>query len=57
VKKHSLAITVLEHKAQEYRTIACNGQYRYGDPEDEIARWKEMAVQCDEAAEALKNLG
>jgi hypothetical protein len=47
---------VLEHKAQEYDTIAFNGKYRYGDPEDEIATWENMARKCRDGAEALKGL-
>jgi hypothetical protein len=53
---HGLAIMVLEHKAQEYDTIAFNGKYRYGDPEDEIATWENMAQKCRDGAEALKGL-
>lgn len=55
--KHGLAILILEQKANEYRGIAFNGEHRYGDPPEEIARWKEMAEHCAEAAEALKTLG
>lgn len=54
--KYGLSITVLEQQAQEYDTIAFNGKYRYGDPEDEIATWERMAQQCRDGAEALKGL-
>lgn len=56
MSKHRLAITVLEQKADEYHGIAIHGKYQYGDPEDEIKRWEEMADHCREAAEALKGL-
>lgn len=55
--KHTLSITVLEQKAQEYDTIAFNGEYRYGDPKSEIEMWKSMAQHCRDGAEALKALG
>lgn len=55
--KYNLCITVLEQKAQEYDTIAFNGEYRYGDPEHEIEMWKGMAQHCRDGAEALKGLG
>lgn len=54
--KYGLCITVLEGQAKEYDTIAFNGQYRYGDPEEEIETWKRMAQQCRDGAEALKGL-
>jgi len=56
MNKHGLAISVLENKADYYRRIANDGEYRYGDPKDEIDTWRSMAVKCDEAAEALKAL-
>lgn len=55
--KHNLSITVLEHKAKEYDTIAFNGEYRFGDPKHEIETWKGMAQHCRDGAEALKALG
>jgi hypothetical protein len=53
---YRLAILILEQKAQEYEGIAINGQYRYGDPQHEIDRWREMGQQCLAGAEALKGL-
>jgi hypothetical protein len=53
---YRLAILILEQKAQEYEGIAINGQYRYGDPQHEIDRWREMGQECLAGAEALKGL-
>lgn len=55
--KHNLAILILEQKANDYKNIAFNGEYRYGDPQHEIDRWNEMSQQCLDGAEALKALG
>jgi hypothetical protein len=55
--KHGLAILILEQEANRFKGIALNGKYRYGDPEDEVKRWEEMAQQCLAGAEALKGLG
>jgi hypothetical protein len=54
--KHGLAILILEQEAHRFEGIAINGQYRYGDPQHEIDRWREMGQKCLEAAEALKGL-
>lgn len=55
--RHGLAILILNQKANEYKNIAFNGKYRYGDPEHEIQRWEEMAQECLDGAKALEGLG